>query len=450
MASKPITMFYVLVLAILAWTLAVAQDRQKALKRAVTAQLPEAPAGFDNKSNGVTDDPTHQVDQSKFDSVEGLADGLGPLYNAQSCRECHQNPTSGGASQITELRVGHLGTDHQFRNPDIPIARGTEIISGRTLVNDRAICPDGAFPDTEIQERVPDSELVRTTRISVNLLGDGFVEAVADRTLIDLARNQCRSTNGKICGLVVFVPIVEASGQAGVGRFGWKNQHASLLSFSGDAYLNEMGITTQLFPDEITKLCNTVAEPNDKPGLDGLADVDHFARFLRATKAPARDLKLSDTPTAKRGSGLFDKVGCDVCHVRSMVTAAAGTKINGGAYTIPAAIGSTTFHPFSDFLLHDVGTGDGIVIPTVEHYGRAARRMPKECTPENFQKTQNRIRTAPLWGVRLRTRLMHDGASVTLRDAILRHGKEAEQATRAYRKLAPKEQDAILEFLRSL
>jgi CxxC motif-containing protein (DUF1111 family) len=449
MASKTIAT-YGLGLAILAWTLAMAQGQYKASKGAVTPQLPEAPTGFDNKSNGAVDDQTHQADQAKFDDVETIADGLGPLYNAQSCRECHQNPTSGGPSQVNELRVGHVGPDGQFHNPDIPIAHGTEIISGRSLVNDRAICPNGAFPDTEIQERAPDSETVRTTRVSLNLLGDGFVEAVPDRTLIDLARNQCRNSRGKICGVVIYVPIVEATGQAGVGRFGWKNQHASLLSFSGDAYLNEMGITTQLFPDEITKLCNTVSEPNDKPGPDGLADVDRFARFLRATKAPARDQKLADTVMAKRGSDLFDRLGCDVCHVRSMVTAPAGTKINGGTFTIPAAIGSKTFHPFSDFLLHDVGTGDGIVIPTVEHYGRATRQMPRECTHENFQKTRNRIRTAPLWGVRLRTRLMHDGTSVTLRDAILRHGGEAEQATRAFRRLAANEQAAILEFLRSL
>jgi CxxC motif-containing protein (DUF1111 family) len=249
---------------------------------------------------------------------------------------------------------------------------------------------------------------------------------------------------------VIHVPIIEAPGQAGVGRFGWKNQHASLLSFSGDAYLNEMGITTQLFPDEVTKLCNTVSEPNDKPGPDGLADVDRFARFLRATKAPARDSRLADTPAAKRGSDLFNKVGCAICHVQSLATAAAGTKINGGAFAIPAALGGKTFHPFGDFLLHDVGTGDGIVVPTVEHYGRAARQMPKECSPEDFQKTQNRVRTAPLWGVRLRTRLMHDGASVTLRDAILRHAGEADQATRAFRRLAAKDQEALLEFLRSL
>ena len=450
MTPKAITMLYVLMLAMLAWTLAGAQDRRPAKKGLVSPQLPEAPAGFDNKSNGMVDDQTHQADQVKFDGVEDVADGLGPLYNAQSCRECHQNPTSGGASQITELRVGHLGPDHRFHNPDIPIARGTEIISGRTLVNDRAVCPNAAFPDAEIQERVPESESVRTTRISLSLLGDGFVEAVSDRTLIDLAQNQCKSTRGKVCGLVIYVPIVEASGQAGVGRFGWKNQHASLLSFSGDAYLNEMGITTQLFPDEVTKLCNTVSEPNDKPGPDGLADVDHFARFFRASKAPARDLKLADTPAAKRGSDLFDKVGCAVCHVQTLVTAAASTKINGGAFAIPPAVGSKTFHPFGDFLLHNVGTGDGIVIPTVEHYGRAARQMPKECSPENFQKTQNRVRTAPLWGVRLRTRLMHDGASVTLRDAILRHAGEADPATRGFRKLAAKDQEAILEFLRSL
>jgi CxxC motif-containing protein (DUF1111 family) len=440
MKSKATTLVSVLVLAMLALAMAVAQDRHAAKKGTASPQLPEAPAGFDDKSNGVTDDQTYQADHAKFDSVENLADGLGPLYNAQSCRECHQDPTSGGASQVTELRVGHLGPDRKFHDPDIPIAHGTEIISGRTLVNDRAVCPNAAFPDTEIQERVPDSESVRTTRISLNLLGDGFIEAIPDRTLIDLARDQCRTTHGKVCGLVIFVPIVEAMGQAGVGRFGWKNQHASLLSFSGDAYLNEMGITTQLFPDEVTKLCNTASEPNDKPGPDGLADVDHFARFLRATKAPARDLKLADTPTAKNGSALFDRIGCEVCHVRNMVTAASGTKINGGAFAIPPAIGSKTFHPFGDFLLHDVGTGDGIVIPIVEHYGRASRRMPRECTPESFQKTQNRVRTAPLWGVRFRARLMHDGASVTLRDAILRHAGEADQATRTFRKLAPKQQ----------
>ncbi len=247
---------------------------------------PDAPTGFDNKSNGMVDDATHQADQAKFDDIETVADGLGPLYNAQACRECHQNPTSGGTSQVAELRVGHQGPDHLFHNPDIPIAHGTEIITGRTLVNDRSICPNGAFPSTEIQEHVPDSENIRTKRISLGVLGDGFVEAVADETLIELARKQCKESHRKICGQVIYVPIVEAPGQTGIGRFGWKDQHASLLSFSGDAYLNEMGITTRLFPDEVTKLCNSATEPNDEAGPDGLDDVDHFARFIRASKAP--------------------------------------------------------------------------------------------------------------------------------------------------------------------
>src|SRR5213594_3142535 len=324
--------------------------------------LPEAPSGFANKTNGMTDDATHAADQAKFEETEAISDGLGPLYNAQSCRECHQNPVSGGSSQISELRVGHRGPDGKFVNPDIPIARGTEIIKGRTLVNDRAICPNGAYPSTEIQERVPDSEKIRTFRVSLNLLGDGFVEAVPDQTFVDLAREQCQKNHKEICGQVLYVPVLEAPGQTAVGRFGWKDQHASLLSFSADAYLNEMGITSRLQPDEVTTLCNTVSEPNNTTDSSGLADIDRFARFLRATKAPARDTVLAATPAARRGSELFDAIGCATCHVRTLITAAAGTVLNGGTDTIPPALGEKAFHPFGDFLLHNVGTGDGIVM----------------------------------------------------------------------------------------
>src|SRR5437879_6430006 len=185
----------------------------------ITAAVPassEAPTGFDDKSNGAVNDSIHQADRAKFDEVEAIADGLGPLYNAQSCRECHQNPTSGGPSQITELRVGHLGSDRRFRNAVIPIAHGAETITGRSLVNLRAICPSGAFPNTEIQERVPDTESIRTTRLSLNPLGDGFVEAVADQALIELSRDQCKASHRKIGGRVLYVTMVEAPGQTGV------------------------------------------------------------------------------------------------------------------------------------------------------------------------------------------------------------------------------------------
>ena len=414
-------------------------------------QNSEAPTGFDNKSNGLVDDMTHQVDQDRFDETEGVSDGLGPLYNAQSCRECHQNPTSGGTSQMTELRVGHQGPDHHFHNPDIAIAHGTEIISGRTLVNDRGICPNGAFATTEIQEHVPETESIRATRVALGLLGDGFVEAVADQTFIELARKQCKDTHRKICGQVLYVPIVEAPGETGVGRFGWKDQHASLISFSGDAYLNEMGITTRLFPNEVTMLCNTAPEPNDLPGPDGLDDIDHFARFIRASKAPARDSQLAQTSKAERGSELFNKIGCATCHVRTLTTAPAGTKAYGGTFTIPEALGRKTFYPFSDFLLHNIGTGDGIALPMQEHYGRNMYQITwKNFSPDDFQAAQNKIRTAPLWGVRFRNRLMHDGTSSTLRDAVLRHSGEAGDVNHRFQRLSQSDQEAVLEFLSSL
>jgi CxxC motif-containing protein (DUF1111 family) len=412
--------------------------------------LSEAPTGFDNRSNAVVDDQTHQSDQANFEQFEAISDGLGPLFNAQSCRECHQSPVTGGVSQVTELRVGHKNPDGKFQNAEIPINHGSEIIKGRSLVNQRAICPNAAFPSVEIQERVPDSETIRTFRTSLGILGDGFVEAVDDSALITLSNRQCRQ-DSKICGLIVRVPILESPGETRVGRFGWKNQQASLLSFSGDAYLNEIGITNRLFPDEVTDLCNTVAEPNDRVGADGLSDIDRFARFIRATKAPARDAQQAGSATAKTGETLFAKVGCDICHVSTLTTAASGTVINGGKFTIPDALGSKTFHPYSDFLLHDIGTGDGIVVAMPEHYGnRVYQTQWRDLSLEAYQATANRMRTAPLWGVRMQPMLMHDGTSLTFRDAILRHRGEASNVTERFDNLSEADQSAIIEFLKSL
>jgi CxxC motif-containing protein (DUF1111 family) len=340
------------------------------------------------------------------------------------------------------------------------------VIEGRTLINDRAICPSGAFPDEQIQEHVPDNANVRTFRLSVSVLGDGLVEAVTDESLRELAARQCRETSGRICGRAFNVPVLEAPGTNRVGRFGWKGQHASLLSFAADAYLNEMGITSRLQPDEVTTICDTVADPEDRPdsaaaarraqarakaGLarrtppEQLADIDRFARFMRATKAPPRDAILANTDVARKGSGLFDSTGCATCHVRNMVTAPAGTKLNGGTFTVPAALGNRLFHPLSDFLTHDIGTGDGIEIAVVEHFGRRYAHMQEHMSP-----TVNRIRTAPLWGVRLRSRLMHDGESLTLRDAIERHKGEASDARQRFSWLSAEEQEALLAFLRTL
>jgi CxxC motif-containing protein (DUF1111 family) len=432
---------------------------------------PEAPSGFDNQ----TIDPNfvaqavHDADRTHFDTVEQAEkDGLGPIYNAQSCRECHQNPVSGAVSQVTELRVGHLGTGGIFENPSVPINHGQEVITGRTLINDRAICP-------EVQEHAPATETIRTRRLAVNTLGDGFIEAVSDDTLLSISKDQCRSTHGRICGQALRVPVLETDRQTAIGRFGWKDQQASLLSFSGDAYLNEMGITNRLFPKEVTSICNpkSVTEPNDQPDpTDHLEDIDRFARFMRASKVPPRDEILAATEAANRGANIFARIGCATCHLSTLTTAKAGTKVNGGQFTIPDALGEKSFHPYSDFLLHDVGTGDGIAIAIVEHYAVPAESIralykSKSSAQVSFSQVdkvmnragfsykaihdgRNKIRTAPLWGLRTHSRFMHDGDSVHLADAITRHKGEASEVTRKFLQLPPGAKKDLLSFLNSL
>jgi CxxC motif-containing protein (DUF1111 family) len=159
----------------------------------------------------------------------------------------------------------------------------------------------------------------------------------------------------------------------------------------------------------------------------------------------------TSSAVAKKGYGLFDKIGCVTCHVETLTTAPAGTKINGGTFTIPVALGSITFHPYGDFLMHDVGTGDGILQATREHYGnKVFQMMSGYLSKQDFESSRNKIRTAPLWGVRLRPRLMHDGASPTFRDAILRHRGEASHVRQQFEKLKREDQEAIIEFLKSL
>ena len=457
------------------------------------AQPPEAATGFDNLSNGFSDADRHSADQKFFEEVEQIApDGLGPLYNAQSCRECHQTPVSGAASQVSELRVGHLDAHGRFQNPSIPIANGTQTITGRTLVNDRAIC-------SEIQEHAPATETVRTTRLTTNTLGDGYVEAISDETLLKIRKHQCESSHRKICGQAVKVPVPESEGQDRIGRFGWKDQHASLLAFAADAYLNEMGITSSLQKTEVTTICNPpvttqipnndptkITEPNSLPDPtdNNLEDIDHFAAFMRSLKAPARDETAATTPEAKHGADLFAKVGCSVCHVDTIVTGKSPARKGGPGLHLDA-VENRAIHPYSDFLLHDVGTGDGIAIALVEHFGR--ERLEKrfreekatgtdvkeltgkredECS-ESYQAAvaegekhpnlvrdtmcaRNKIRTAPLWGLRLRSRLMHDGNSVQLDDAIRRHRGEADHVTQKFLKLKLEDQRALLAFLQSL
>src|ERR1700721_2296182 len=404
------------------------------LVRVAAKSATEAPAGFNTPSfnsaqsisNGLVEPPgdTFARDQQVYEQNETVAQGLGPVYNATSCVNCHQNPNSGAASQITELRVGHNDVNGNFVNPTILINDGNDTITGRAIVEDRAIGP-------QAQETIPATENIRTLRAALNTLGDGFVEAIDDSTLIAIAERQPELSEGRVHGEVVQAPIFEAPGQTRVGRFGWKDQHSSLLSFIADAYLNEMGITNRLRPTEVTQVLNTTTGINDQPDELGLADIDHFAQFVRGTMVPPRDTALAATPAALTGQHLFRQVGCRPCHVDTIITAPVGTVIDGGMFTVPEALGDKIIHPFSDFLLHDIGTGDGIV----------------QVGP---QDTANKLRTAPLWGLRTKARFMHDLESLSLQSAISRHSEEATEPVRRFGKLSPEDRPGLLTFLNTM
>src|SRR5262249_62056191 len=164
----------------------------------------------------------------------------------------------------------------------------------RSLVNDRATCAD-------VQEHAPMTEPIRTFRMSLSVLGDGFVEAIDDDTLKSIPDRQKAMSGGRIAGEFIVVPLAEASGQTRIGRFGWKDQQASLLSFAGDAYLNEQGITSVLNPTDPTTICKT--NGNDIEDQEG--DIEEFAAFIRATKTPPVDADLFASADAQAGQQIF-------------------------------------------------------------------------------------------------------------------------------------------------
>ena len=433
--------------------------------------ITEAPAfGFDDFTNGLVEqgdpkDPaegTFLADKETFEEVDDIEKGLGPVYNAQSCKECHQNPVTGAISQITELRAGHTVNDVFFDAP------------GGSLINHRGIPTDNYADPThksaKVQERVPPlytagivgggqpitgEEKTRTFRTSLNTLGDGFVEAIADGTLISMAAKQKGDTHQEVHGLVIKVPVLEANDQKRIGRFGWKNQHASLLSFSADAYLNEIGITNRLILIENTSLGRFVGfgsgfdkVRDDQRCLDDLTvvcgedieqDIDVFAEFMRATQAPPQDTDIQNDPRfaadVARGHDLFESMAgeysCSVCHAPTIQTANRCQPLNGGEFPTPLALARKRFHPFGDFLLHDIGTGDFIV-------------------QNGGPVTRTTVRTAPLWGVRTRVDLMHDGETFTFNDAILRHDGEARQVRLRYQALSADDKRRLIMFLETL
>ena len=344
---------------------------------------------------------------AQFETVDGIEDGLGPIFNDDSCAACHTDGATGGGSTRTVTRFGRT-TNGVFD----PLTS----LDG-TLLHAKAI-------NVACQEVIPTEANVTTLRKTTPLFGAGLIEAIPDSAIQQLAKIVRRD------GVKGKVAMVEdlTTGDMHVGRFGWKAQHSDLLSFSGDAYANEMGVSNRLFPDDFAPNGNEtllaeyepagLPSPQDQPDpVTSKADIDRFLDFMRVL-APPPALPL--TNSARAGSNLFNLIGCAQCHVPVQ-------------FTGPNAIAALDKKPvplYSDLLLHDMGDlNDGIA--------QAAAGT-------------NQMKTPPLWGLRVRTAFLHDGSATTIDEAIRAHDGEAARARNRYERRSKAQQQQLVDFLNSI
>jgi CxxC motif-containing protein (DUF1111 family) len=388
-------------------------------KTAQTDACNEALAGgrsidFGEPLRGLTPDQLARFEAGKedFEEEETPADGLGPVFNDTNCAVCHVQGGIGGAGELVETRFGRRNRDGTFD----PLTRfGGSLIQNQGITNGDCEQPP---------EEVPAEANVVAGRQTTPLFGLGLLDAVPEATLLDLQDPRDRNRDG-ISGRVNVVTS-PATGRPEVGRFGWKAQVPSLFVFSGDAYLNEMGITNNLFPTENAPLggpivCDdAIPEPElddeDDDG-DGISDgVEAFTDFMQFLAPPP--VAGVASPAVYRGAQTFVALQCASCHQPALVT---------GRVPGVAALSRQRFFPFTDLLLHDMGTlGDGI------EQGRARG---------------SEIRTAPLWGLRVSAPYLHDGRAATIRDAIVAHDGEASRARDRFMRLRSGEQADLLAFL---
>lgn len=364
---------------------------------------------FGNPISGLTKDEQSRFAAGRevFSENETVADGIGPVFNDDSCVACHVAPAPGGGSTRVETRFGRRARGSFDALPGL----------GGSLIQEQGIGRQGDC--TFVAETVPASANVQAGRRTTPIFGLGLVDALDDRTLLELAAKQ-RARTPATAGRARYVADAVAGGQR-IGRFGWKAQVPSLLHFSGDAYLNEMGITTPFFPDEVCPQgdcsqlrCDPVPDPED----DG-ADVFLFADFM-AFLAPPPRADGAGRRAVRTGERVFERIGCADCHVPALRT---------GFHEV-AALRERQFSPYSDFLLHDMGSlGDGIA-----QDGAAGREM----------------RTAPLWGLRVLATFLHDGRATTIEAAILAHDGQGAASRDRFRGLAADDRRSLLRFLRSL
>lgn len=345
--------------------------------------------------------------RTEFTDVETVADGLGPVFNGRSCAECHNIGATGGAGTQFVTRFG-------ARNGNTFDALAS---LGGSLIQVNGIGPADGSTHQFHGETVPAAANVTAHRRTTALFGLGFVDATPDADFFTMAQMQSARRNG-VSGHAPLVDNISA-GMKTVGKFGWKGQNPTLFQFAGDAYMNEMGITNPQFPNENCPSGNCAELAfNPAPSInDTGAGVQALADFMTMLSAPPRGTVSRD---ANDGEAIFTRIGCSDCHVATMHT---------GASPI-AALDHKVYHPYSDFLLHDMGSlGDGIV------QGDAGSQE---------------MRTAPLWGLRFLTAYLHDGRAATFDDAILAHDGEARASRNQFAALDAKSKAKLREFLKSL
>jgi len=355
-----------------------------------------------------------------FEEVEGLDDGLGPVFNQKACGTCHDQGATGGPGNQFEVRAGRL-TGSSF---DPLVSQGGQLFDLSSVMSlpgsDRQDIPNCTLGRNG--EPVPANANVTALRRTTGLFGLGLVDATPDSTFVALAASEAVAIRGRVASVFNI-----AAGQNTMGKFGWKAQVPSLHQFSGDAYLNEMGITNPEFPTEQPPLGNAALAPPcdlvpESPGVfeDDGEDVDHFTDFMSflAPIAPA-----AQNQAAAEGDALFTQLGCDGCHTRTLTS---------GSNPV-AALSNKVYHPFSDFLLHDMGSlGDNI--------------------GGNGDAGLREMRTAPLWGLRTLNpnELLHDGRGHSIADAIHLHDGQAATARAAFDALSGSQKDRVVAFLNTL
>lgn len=357
---------------------------------------------------GVTADEKAKFDDglTEFRRDRFAATGLGPVMTGASCLACHDAPPAvGGTNQRLETRFG-------LRNPDGSF--DPLIAQGGPMLQDEAIGTVNGV--TWTPEKIPAAANVVAKRRTTPVFGLGLVDATPDATFAAVAAWQ-KTNHPDQAGRPAKVRDLTRNADA-VGRFGWKASEPTLLQFAADAFVNEMGITTPLFPDENCPQgdCSSLAG-NPSPGVNdpdgaGLTAAHDFMLFLGP---PPRRPGGSTA-----GAQVFESIGCSVCHLPTLVTGANAS----------AALDRVAYHPFSDFLLHDMGSlGDGI---------------------DQADANGAEMRTAPLWGLSFQTRLLHDGRTASIADAILAHDGQGKAARDRFAGLGDSDRTQLLAFLKSL